>query len=498
MRWSKVVPWWFALGIVARPQAAAHADALRSADQEPAASASVSNARELTVLGAAVRAVADDRTFRDAVVAIEIVDVDSGRVLAEHNAHRACNPASNEKIVTAAAALSLLRSNHRYLTSLHGQLKGSAVDGPLLLRGHGDPSLTTEDLMQLAGELYARGLRRIDGDIAVEQKFFDDQTTPPAFEQQPNEWAAFRAPVSAVAINENTITLTVRPTSEGQPASFAFDPPGFVDADGNVKTVGAGADNVGLLLTASGRRLSATLSGSIALQSKLVRYTRRVDDPQLLGGYVLKQVLEWRGIKVSGEVKLAAGGKAPMLAHHESAALAALLFPVGKFSNNFYAEMVFKSISGELAAPPARSAGSAVLVTDWLEKIGAKEPGTQVKNGSGLFDANRISPHTFVSILKQIWRDPATQSEFVAQLAIGGVDGTLAKRFRNHRQLHAIRAKTGTLDNVIALTGFVLGPPGKGPFAFCILFNDVAGKGAGARAAADKLVDVMFQERWRH
>ena len=117
-----------------------------------------------------------------------------------------------------------------------------------------------------------------------------------------------------MAVNENTITLTVRPTSEGQPASFAFDPPGFVDADGNVKTGGAGADNVGLLLTASGRRLRATLSGTIASQSRLVRYTRRVEDPQLLGGYVLKQVLEWRGIKVSGEVKLSADAKLPMLA----------------------------------------------------------------------------------------------------------------------------------------------------------------------------------------
>jgi D-alanyl-D-alanine carboxypeptidase/D-alanyl-D-alanine-endopeptidase (penicillin-binding protein 4) len=87
----------------------------------------------------------------------------------------------------------------------------------------------------------AHGIRKVDGDILVDQRYFDDQTTPPAFEQQPNEWAAFRAPVSAVALNGNTITLSIRPTTAGQPATAWFDPPGFVDSEGSVKTAWTGA-----------------------------------------------------------------------------------------------------------------------------------------------------------------------------------------------------------------------------------------------------------------
>src|SRR5262249_47612996 len=195
---------------------------------------------------------------------------------------------------------------------------GSAAVAGLVLRGHGDPSLRSEDLYALAMELRAHGIKRVDGDILVDQKFFDEQTTPPAFEQQPSEWASFRAPVSAVALNGNTVTLTIRPTNSGQSAALSFDPPGFVDVDGTVKTGDDGADNGVLDLAPNGKRLSAKVSGTVGADSKLVRYTRRVDEPRLLAGYALKAILEQIDLKVSGEVKLGSGEKATVIARHES------------------------------------------------------------------------------------------------------------------------------------------------------------------------------------
>ena len=97
-----------------------------------------------------------------------------------------------------------------------------------------------------------------------------------------------------------------------------------------------------------------------------------------------------------------------------------------------------------------------------------------------------------------MWRDTSVQSEFVAQFAIGGVDGTLAKRFRTWKTSRAVRAKTGTLDDVISLSGYVLSPSGKGPIAFSIIFNKVTGKGGAARVAADKLVEAIAKDRWRN
>ena len=282
-------------------------------------------------LAGAVEAMTGDKAWKDALVGVAIIDVDSGAMLASYNEHAALNPASNAKLYTASAALAILHGDHRFETSLSGTVKGADVS-QLTLRGFGDPSLQTEDLYSLVLELRAHGVRKVDGDILVDQRFFDEETTPPAFDQKPGEWAAFRAPVSALAIDENTVTLQVRPTEPGKGAHVFFDPPGFVDVEGSI-TTGEGADTVVLGLSPSGRRLAAKVSGAVGADAKLVRYTRRVDDPTLLGGYVLKSQLEREGIAFGGDVK-AGAGKGTVLAKHTSAPLSTLLYDLGTQSDN--------------------------------------------------------------------------------------------------------------------------------------------------------------------
>jgi D-alanyl-D-alanine carboxypeptidase/D-alanyl-D-alanine-endopeptidase (penicillin-binding protein 4) len=446
-------------------------------------------------LDAAVHALTSDGTWKNADVSVAILDVASGKMLASYNEHRALNPASNAKLYTAAAALAILHGNHHYETSLSGDVKGASVSS-VTLRGYGDPSLGTEDLAAMARELHLRGVRRIDGDILVDQRFYDDQTTPPAFDQKPNEWAKFRAPVSALAVNENTVTLDIRPSEEGKTAHAFFEPPGFVDVDGTVTTAsGSGADTVGLVLSKNGARLSAKLSGKVGADAKLVRFTRRVDDPTLLAGYVLRAELEQAQIKVGGDVK-SGHGKGPVIVRHASAPLSSLLYEMGKWSDNFYAEMIFKSLAAEKKGRPAHDGDSAQIVTKVIAAMDANDPGIVIKNGSGLYDANRVTTSSVVRLLRAAWRDPAIGPEFVAQLAIGGVDGTLHRRFHSERERRAVRAKTGTLDDTIALSGYVLGPPGKEPIVFSILFNKIPGHAARARADADRLVRAIVREQW--
>ncbi len=384
-------------------------------------------------LASAVRAVALEHALEGAKIGIAILDVESGRLLAADNEHLALNPASNAKLYTAGAALAMLHGEHRYETTLAGKLEGPAVAGPLALRGYGDPSLRTADLWAMVEELKGYGVKRVDGDIVVDQRFYDEQTTPPAFEQEPNEWARFRAPVSAVALDENCITMTVRPATGGSggPAHVEFDPPGFVDVDGTVRTGDAGgADNVELVLAGNASRMTAHVEGAIASSSRLVRYTRRAEDPRLLAGYALKALLEQADVKVSGDVKLGSA-KGRVLVKHTSEPLSTLLYGLGKESDNFYAEMIFKSLGGEVKARPAKSADAAELVAEWLARIGASDAGLAIKNGSGLFDANRVTAYSTVELLRWAWRDPLVQPEYVGQLSIGGTDGTLRKRFPN-------------------------------------------------------------------
>jgi len=428
---------------------------------------------------------------------VAVVDIQSGELVAAQNDRRPLNPASNAKLFTAAAALSLLHGNYRFETGLYGEPKGSSVT-KLVLRGQGDPSLTTRDLWEMVQDLKDKGIRRIEGDIWVDQHFFDESFVPPAFDQQPNEWAAFRAPVSALAVNENTLTMTVRPTVADAPASVSFDPPGFVDVDGVVKTAAEGhPESVRLELSPNGSRMTARVGGFISEKDRAVSFTRRVDDPTLLAGYATKALLLASGIAVGGEVKQGGAEVKALLVMHRSRPLSTLLYELGKASDNFYAEMVLKTLGAERQARPGKSSDGADVVVRYLRDLEAFDEGTVIKNGSGLYDANRVTALSTVKLLRAAYRDPTISTEYVAQLSIGGVDGTLHKRFRELRDKRVLRAKTGTLEATVALSGYVLAPPGKTALAFSILVNDVAGKVTGARTAVDKCVDAIVRHLWR-
>ncbi|MBL8715570.1 MAG: D-alanyl-D-alanine carboxypeptidase/D-alanyl-D-alanine-endopeptidase [Myxococcales bacterium] len=432
-------------------------------------------------------------------VGVEAIEIDTGRVLVAAGEHQPLNPASNAKLVTAVATLVLLHPEHRFETGLYGPSgKGSVLSGPLVLRGFGDPSLRTGDLYAMALELKRDGVKRIDGGILVDQRFYDEAFAPPAFEQQPNEWMPFRAPVAAISLDENAVVATIRPGG-GDHAIVSFWPPGFVEVEGTIKLNEGGGTNVQFALSAhptDPSRMLAKVSGSIPASVKGVTYTRRVEDPRLLAGYALKAILQDMGIEVKGDVKAGAASAHTLLAKHKSAPVGALLLPVGKDSNNFYAETMMKVLGGEKKGKPATTANGAELATKLLEKIGAFDTGVVVKNGSGLFDANRATAHELATLLRWAWREPSIQPEMAAHLSVGGVDGTLHGRFKAEHARRAVRAKTGTLDDAVALSGYVLAPPGRSPVAFSILVNNCKGRVAQARGFADRIVAKIVHEVW--
>ncbi len=377
-----------------------------------------------------------------------MLEVDTGKLLAAVGEHVPLNPASNAKLYTAAAALATLRGEHRYETTLTGRLDGDAVSGPLAIRGFGDPSLTTSDLWDMVQELKGFGVKRIEGDVVVDQRFYDDQTTPAAFEQQPNEWAGFRAPVSAVALDENCVTMTVRPTSPGNAARVEFDPPGFIDSDGSIKTAeGGGADTVELTLAGNGSRMTAHVSGSVAGDSRVVRFTRRAEDPRLLAGYALKALLEKADVKVSGDVKLG-NARGHTLAKHLSAPLSQLLYALGKQSDNFYAEMIFRTLGGEARGRPRRAPTRAR--SSRASSVASARPtpasSSRTARASSTPTASRRGPPWSCCAGRTAIRrcSPST----CRSSSVGGVDGTLHKRFHQELTRRRVRAKTGTLDDV--------------------------------------------------
>jgi len=438
----------------------------------------------------AVIELADWANKNGGALGASVIDVASGERLAANAEHTPLNPASNQKLLTAAAALARLGPDFRFTTGLYGTLREGVVD-KLVLRGNGDPSLDSAHLLRLARALVDLGAKRIEGDVLVDQSRFDARFVPPAFEQQPDEWSSFRAPVSAVALERNALTLDVIAQREGAGARVMVLPGGFARLENAVKTTAPGTGQaVHVTLRPEGTRLVAAVAGHVAEGVPRVRLTRRIDDPRLFSGYALVDMLRGLGVEVRGAVREGGADVVERLAFHQSPPLGALVYELGKSSDNFYAEMILKALGAQKALP-GTSAGGADAVIEWLREVGALEPGTVVKNGSGLFDANRVTPATLSSALAAAYRDPAIGPEFVAQLAIGGVDGTLRSRFRAHKKMRKIRAKTGTLARVVALSGYVLRPGGKPPLAFAFIVSGPPGKQREARDRIDAVVERL-------
>ena len=429
----------------------------------------------------------------NSVVSIAVSDVLTGREIFSKNGDEGMNPASNAKIVTAAAALKILGPEYRFNTTLHGKVDGVAVKGPIYIKGHGDPSLSTKDLWEMVSALKDDGIRRVEGGVVVDDTYFDGENLPYAFDQQPDEDNKFRAPVGAVSLNHNALGITIRPGPSGMvKARVSLDPPGYAVLTNDTITIGQGAHNPKISSVSYEDRTRVRVWGQVPLGARPVTYYRRIDNPSLFTGYGLKAVLEEAGISVGGEVRVGTlPGGTSQLASHDSEPLSSVLWETGKMSNNFVTETVLKVIGAEAKGTPATWDGATTAVSELLAEWGLEAGSYTYRNGSGLFDANRFSARQFVKVLSNAYLDAGIRPEFLSQLATGGVDGTIKSRYRRASAVRKVRAKTGTLADVSALSGYVFDRDGRRPIAFSILVNKAPGYVSSARSYQEKMVNAI-------
>jgi serine-type D-Ala-D-Ala carboxypeptidase/endopeptidase (penicillin-binding protein 4) len=441
------------------------------------------------------------RLVRDAAlgdrVGVSVVEVPTGRVLYRHHAEQPLNPASNMKLVTAAAALLELGADFRMLTGLHGRVEPDGTVPELVVRGFGDPTLRMSDLVELAEQLADRGVRRV-GRVVVDGRYFDDQILPPAFEQQPDEVAAFRAPVGALAVERSAFTLRVLPgTSVGQPARVRLAAEGYFDVDNAITTRDGGGPDVVAIQRGDGLRMKLLLRGGVPTGILGVGYRRRVENPLAFAGWAMVDALGRAGIGGAREVALGEGrDKWPLLTARRSAPLSQILDDLGKHSDNFVAEMLLKVMAAE-RAPPGTSAKGATILAEHLARAGVPEGKATIVNGSGLFVGNAIAADHLTRLLVAMFRNQAVRSEYLSHLAVGGVDGTLHRRLGDLPAARIVRAKTGTLADAIGLSGYILGPEAGHAIAFSVLANGVRGKVGAARNMADEVARACAAHLWK-
>jgi D-alanyl-D-alanine carboxypeptidase/D-alanyl-D-alanine-endopeptidase (penicillin-binding protein 4) len=433
-------------------------------------------------------------------VSLTVIDTSTGQTLFAHNAKTPLNPASNLKLLTAATAMIELGPEYRTRTALYGRMHDGILDGDLCLKGQADPTLTRADLGVFAQRILDEGVREIAG-VTIDGSYFDGSYLPPAFEQQPNEVAPFRAAIAALSINGNAYTLRVRPgPSEGAPAFASVDGAGYFEIDNGLTTAGAQlTPNIVATEKDLGDRIALSLRGTLPLGTASLAYQRRVSAPLPYAGYVFIEALRVAGIKVAPRVTIGTcRSDAPLIALRTSPPLAEMLTRLGKDSDNFVAEMLLKTLGAEKRRTPGTSADGVAVVQDTIRRLGLPGEALTMINGSGLFQGNRVTTELLAQLLTTLFRNSSYRADFVSHLAVGGVDGTLARRFRNLPASRIVRAKTGTLDDVIALSGYVLGPTPERVIAFSFLANGVSGKHNQARELSDHVVEAIAGQLYGH
>jgi D-alanyl-D-alanine carboxypeptidase/D-alanyl-D-alanine-endopeptidase (penicillin-binding protein 4) len=434
-------------------------------------------------------------------VSVAVMDPESGKLLYARNEKTGLNAASNVKIVTEAAGLALLGPEFRWKTTVLGAVPlegGKAVAagelrGDLYVKTSGDPTLSTQDLNGLAASLAASGLHKVRGGLVVDASAFDANTLAPAFEQK-DDSAAFRAPSSAASLNGNVVTVTITPAAAaGAPARVVLEPASAaVTLSGSVTTATKGPAVLEIETSDAGSgQTRVTVAGRILLGSEPRMVQRRVVAPETYFAQTFKQVLAKRGITIDKPVRLDSAPKDGMrvLAAHESPTLAVVVHELGKRSSNFAAEQLLRTLGAETLGRPGTWQKGLDAVARYLEGAGIPRTTYVMKNGSGLYDSNRFSAEQIALVLRAAMRDFRLASEFLASLAVGGADGTLAHRMAGSASERYVRAKTGTLANVSCLSGIV-GAPGNKPLIFSILMNEVPSPIA-ARSAQDRITATL-------
>ncbi|MEO7093785.1 MAG: D-alanyl-D-alanine carboxypeptidase/D-alanyl-D-alanine-endopeptidase, partial [Polyangiales bacterium] len=433
-------------------------------------------------------------------IGVAVTDLVTGEELFAGNADMKLNLASNTKLLTSVTALGVLGNGFRWRTGVFAEQPvddAGTITGDLFLRGKGDPMLSVANLDALAAEVAARGVRTIDGRLVLDIGYFDGVVEPPHFDEQPKERAGFRAPVASLGVGRSSITvIVIADPGGGATVSLEPDTGGYyVITKREVTSVTEGRTRLRVETKTKRDHIEVEVTGTIRAGEGSWDFRRRVDDPARFTAEVFKRALADHGVTFkqrsigSGAVPLTAKA----IAVHDSQPLTDVLRFMNKSSDNYVAESVLKTLGAETRATvgPATWADGMAAVSSYLATIGLPRGSYRAENGSGLFASTDVTARQMVTLLAAAHKDYRIGPDLVSTLPIGGVDGTLAKRWHGHPARGRVRAKTGTLDKVVTIAGYVASESGH-PLAFAILLNDIPpGQRGLARAMMDEMVDVL-------
>lgn len=428
----------------------------------------------------------DAPPFDRATWGIYVVD-DRGRVLYQRNADRFSVPASNTKLVVTAAAAVLLPPDFRVKTSLYvnGRVEGGVLHGDLILYGRGDPTwsarcfavdtlapgvcdsaFTATDA--LADSLRARGLRRVTGKLVGDGSYFE----PTLIHYGWNAWDLtwwYAAPVSGLGFHDNSVDFHIAPgpTMDAPPAITWAPDVGLITFENRARTAaGDSSSTISDNFFRSGWSIRA--EGTVALGKTPWVESVALPDPNLYAARALAASLARKGIAVEGGAASTTDSLeyravrccGPALVDFSGRPLPDIIFPILNSSQNWFAEMLLKVLGRELAGEGSWKAGLDVERRFLIDSVRIDSTAFALEDGSGLAAGNLVTPHAFAQLLAYMHRHPKG-GPFVAALPHAGQPGSLLRRFVGSPLEGRVIAKTGSIDRVNSLSGYIEGPNGR-------------------------------------
>jgi D-alanyl-D-alanine carboxypeptidase/D-alanyl-D-alanine-endopeptidase (penicillin-binding protein 4) len=445
-----------------------------------------------------------------------IADADSGETVYEQNSDKYFVPASNMKLFITALALAKLGPGYRFRTTLetHGTISADGtLNADLFLVGRGDPNLSNRKfpyelkeefeggpdkiIAELADALVAKGVKEIHGDVVGDDSYFPYQAYPDGWEIGDTVWE-YGAAISAIVVQDNTVTLTLTPgerAGDSVQATVVPPTPDF-SVQNDVVTSAAEVKSDLTVKREPGSKV-VIIRGTLPAKSTPRKLVLAIQQPAEHAAALLARLLTDRGVKISGMARavhlpepVTAQPRA-ILAEHVSVPLSDSVKLVNKISQNLHTEMLLRaaarqngiwSTPDDLMKFPADFYGAAGIT-----------PGDVIQSdGSGLSRHDLITPRAVVSLLKYAQQQPWF-SAFFASLPVAGVDGTLEAQMKNTSAAGKIHAKTGSVEHVRTRSGFAETPGGR-RLVFSFLSNNQGGKNHEASDALDGLCIAMIEE----
>jgi D-alanyl-D-alanine carboxypeptidase/D-alanyl-D-alanine-endopeptidase (penicillin-binding protein 4) len=440
-----------------------------------------------------------------AVVGAHVESLQSGQTVYTRRSESLVMPASTMKIVTVAAAADRLGWGYRYRTTLEaaGTVEDGVLHGDLIVTGTGDPSIGSPDagdaplFLEWAGALRERGITTVEGRLVGDDDVFDDERLGAGW-----AWdylgSGYAAPSGALSYNENVAVIRVSPArTAGQPAMIQATPPGHLLQIVNEVTTSGKGSSPTLVLARLPGSTHLEVRGQVPLGGAASVRTASVDNPTRYFVEALRLALQSRGISVSGgawdidDLPSPPAADRRVIAEHESEPLSALAGYAMKVSQNFYGETFFRTL-GEAPGQPATAERARDVIRTTLSDWGIPSDALVMYDGSGLSRYDLIAPAAMVAVLRHVWHDERLRGPFVAALPVAGHDGTLASRMTEAPLDRHVEAKTGTINNVRALAGYLDTRAGD-KLTFAIIVNNYTDPAARIDAVVEQALALIAE-----